>query len=201
MLTTVLFFVQFFTVGSAGNVFGLLIAMYFCFFAQGYFLSILLPYGAIPLIGVVWTLFWSIAFGGTVTRLSVRIGGGCLYHPLLHHSRFSSKDMTDAFMLTIASMCSSTPLSSPSCPQERDSLNPFLQWLFQMSPFRWANEAFYINEVNFYADYLDVQDRLDFYGYDLDNFTTDIGAIMLIGLFYWGLTVLALKMTGRDRMK
>jgi len=54
-----------------------------------------------------------------------------------------------------------------------------------MSPFRWGNEAFYINEINFYADYLDVQDRLDFYGYNLDNFTIDIGAIMLIGLFYW----------------
>mmetsp|Transcript_29077 Transcript_29077/g.40223 ORF Transcript_29077/g.40223 Transcript_29077/m.40223 type:complete len:727 (-) Transcript_29077:189-2369(-) len=154
ILTTVLFFVQFFTVGSAGNVFGLLIAIYFCFFAQGYFLSILLPYGAIPLIGVVWTLFWAIAFGGTVTSLS-----------------------------------------------DRDSLDPFLQWLFQMSPFRWGNEAFYINEINFYADYLDVQDRLDFYGYNLDNFTIDIGAIMLIGLFYWGLTILALKMTGRDKMK
>jgi len=47
-----------------------------------YFLSILLPYGAIPLIGVVWTLFWAIAFGGTVTSLSVKIGASSLYFTL-----------------------------------------------------------------------------------------------------------------------
>jgi len=61
---------------------------------------------------------------------------------------------------------------------------PFLQWIFSMSVFRWGIEAFYINEIKFYADYLDVDDRLNYYGYDLDNFATDIGAILLINLFY-----------------
>jgi len=70
-----------------------------------------------------------------------------------------------------------------------------------MSVFRWGIEAFYINEINFYADYLDVDDRLEYYGYVLSNFPTDIGAIMLINLFYIGLTLIAMKLVGRRKMK
>ena len=68
----------------------------------------------------------------------------------------------------------------------------FLQWIFSMSVFRWGIEAFYINEIQFYADYLDVDERLSYYGYVLSNFSTDIGAIMLINLFYVVSSILVL---------
>eukprot|EP00469_Lotharella_globosa_P013620 CAMPEP_0167789252 /NCGR_PEP_ID=MMETSP0111_2-20121227/10568_1 /TAXON_ID=91324 /ORGANISM="Lotharella globosa, Strain CCCM811" /LENGTH=973 /DNA_ID=CAMNT_0007681371 /DNA_START=21 /DNA_END=2942 /DNA_ORIENTATION=+ len=154
VLTSVLFFVQFYPVGNVGNFYALMMVFYLCSFAQGYFLSIIIAYDYIPLCGVVWTLFWAIAFGGTTTRVS-----------------------------------------------QRDSMPPFLQWIFSMSVFRWGIEAFYINEIKFYADYLDVEDRLNYYGYDLDNFATDIGAILLINLFYVGLTLVSMKLVGRRKMK
>eukprot|EP00470_Lotharella_oceanica_P000916 CAMPEP_0170168654 /NCGR_PEP_ID=MMETSP0040_2-20121228/1607_1 /TAXON_ID=641309 /ORGANISM="Lotharella oceanica, Strain CCMP622" /LENGTH=870 /DNA_ID=CAMNT_0010406947 /DNA_START=54 /DNA_END=2666 /DNA_ORIENTATION=- len=84
---------------------------------------------------------------------------------------------------------------------DRSSLDPFLQWVYQMSLFRWGNEAFYINELKFYNSYLDLDGVLADKGYDIDNFSTDIGAILLITLFYIGLTIVFIKIFGRSKMK
>jgi len=84
---------------------------------------------------------------------------------------------------------------------ERSNQPGFVQLLFQMSPPRWAIEAFYINEMSFYADYLDISARLSYFQYSLDNYNIDIGAMFYIGLFWQGASLMLLKLVGRNRMK
>mmetsp|Transcript_15040 Transcript_15040/g.27083 ORF Transcript_15040/g.27083 Transcript_15040/m.27083 type:complete len:149 (+) Transcript_15040:25-471(+) len=145
---------QFWIVGSVGNFYLIVFALYFVFFSIGYTISILVSYHDAPLVGVVYTLFWCIIFSGTNIRLT-----------------------------------------------ERSNMSSFEQFLFQASPPRWAIEAFYVNEMQFYKGYLDISSQLNYYQYDIDNFAIDIQSIFIITLVYYGLTIIFMKMIGRSKMK
>lgn len=82
---------------------------------------------------------------------------------------------------------------------QRSSMPSFVQFLFQLSPGRWAIEAFYVNEMSRYDGYLDISARMEYFQYDISNYWTAIGSLALIGLFWQGIALAMLKFTHRDK--
>ena len=87
-----------------------------------------------------------------------------------------------------------------------------LQRLWSLSGPRWANEAFYINSVEYYqyipsgssfsgADYMNIDAQLNNFGYNMDYFASDIGAVILCGIGWGFIAVVIMAITNLEKKK
>lgn len=66
-------------------------------------------------------------------------------------------------------------------PTLQDARGWGMMWLWQISYAKWGAEALYSQEVGFFKGVYDIQSSADVYGYDLNNYSLDIGMMMVIG--------------------
>jgi len=76
-----------------------------------------------------------------------------------------------------------------------------LPYMGNFSFLRFAQEALYITEVEQYKSVYNIEAGLKILGYDLDNFLLDISMIILHGIIFRVLSLLALIFWNRDKKK
>lgn len=76
-----------------------------------------------------------------------------------------------------------------------------VRWIFSLSPTRWFVERYYINEVSA-RPWKELSDGTPMHnGYDYANRTTAFNNVVIIGLAWLFLSLVALKLVNRKKQK
>lgn len=100
--------------------------------------------------------------------------------------------------------------ANPTINEIRD-MPEGIRWIWSLSGTRWALEGFYVSQAKYYETvpsgplegepYMDIDAGLDAIGYNIDNFSKCVGALMWNGFGYGLLAMIIMAFTNTDKKK